>query len=128
MDTDQTPLYEQHNDKFDETDFINSFVTTTAITKGCAVKKTVLGRIAAVTSDNDEIFGIAMENGTANSLVKICNGGYIHRIYIKGVETTSLTEGNYLYMLSDGSFTTTQRTGASTLEITDNQNVILKIK
>lgn len=107
---------------FSYTDSIKQYVNrgSTTIPTGYPVKKSSYNGIE-ICDNIDDLFGIAMEEIAPQYAGWVQDSGYISRIYLEGVRTSTLVEGDYITITSDGIFEST--TEQTPLSIVDNQNI-----
>ena len=124
-DSDQISTYQSHYDKYPQLDTINKYINrgNASIQKGYAVKKTALGGVALYDNLDDDVFGVALEDISAGQAGDVCFDGYLSRIYLQGIRTTSISEGADIYVISDGTFALSGTKVA--FEATDNQNIVI---
>ncbi len=109
-------------------DEISYFVNRGSVTipKGYAVKKSTLGGIALMTSSDSasDFFGVALQDMEAGKTGDVKVSGFIQQIYCEGIRSTTLTDGQDVYVTSTGSFTTSGSVKVMVYE--DNQNLRIK--
>lgn len=119
----QLSAYEGQYDGFHISDDMNSFINrgNTNIQKGQPVKLSIYGGIE-LCDNIDDLFGIALEDINTQKSGFVQYKGYISRIYLDGIRTTTLSEGNYI-TIDDKKFTVTET--KTKLKIVDNQNIYI---
>ena len=115
--------YQKNYDGFHISDDMNSFINrgNTNIQKGQPVKLSIYGGVE-LCDNIDDFFGIAMDDIDTQKSGFVQYKGYISRIYLDGIRTTTLSEGNYI-TIDDKKFTVTEN--KTKLKIVDNQNIYI---
>lgn len=117
----QISSYAANYNGFSYTDSIRQYINrgSATIPVGYPVKKSSYNGVEVCTNISD-FYGVAMEAIEPNHAGWVQDSGYISRIYLQGLRTSTLTEGSYV-TISGGVFAT--QDSATSMRVVDNQNV-----